>query len=416
MAPMPAAGFATSPALRVLPQPPFDPALKHERDFRPGGGLRQLSEHLYVYEDSCNVYIVRQGSRAALIDFGTGGVRGVLDKIGVTAVDRVLVTHHHRDQVQGLADLARYDFRVTVPGGEAHLFENVESFWKDVQIYINYDLRSWWNTVRRSIRVDETVAGAGVVRWGGIDFRVLDTPGHTDKSISYVAKIDGRTVAFTGDLIAGPGKLTNWYDMHWAYYGFTQGIDASEGSFDRLMAMHPEMLLPSHGDPMSDPEAAIGANRKTYSVLRGMLPPNSSGRSIGEMRHILPHLVHVGGPKTVSPGFDTSYAILAGNGRALLYDYGYVDLEHIQKFKKQFGIRHITLTYSHYHDDHVNRTYELLRGQCELTIWVFEKMADAPKRCCNICPTSSARPTQRSIRPPGRIWSSFSAGRSGCAR
>ena len=135
--------------------PTFDPARAHDRDFTPSGGLRQLSENLYLYDDSCNVYVIKDGSHATLVDFGTGDVLDALPGIGVDQVDRVLVTHHHRDQVQGLADLDDYEFLVTVPRDEARFFEDVESFWETAKIYINYNLRSHWNTLRRSVRIDE---------------------------------------------------------------------------------------------------------------------------------------------------------------------------------------------------------------------------------------------------------------------
>ena len=74
---------------------------------------------------------------------------------------------------------------------------------------------------------------------GTIATSSLETPGVTTHSVSYVAGIDGRLVAFTGDLIAGEGKVNNWCDLHWDYYGFTQGMDASSASFDRIRAERP---------------------------------------------------------------------------------------------------------------------------------------------------------------------------------
>jgi glyoxylase-like metal-dependent hydrolase (beta-lactamase superfamily II) len=118
-----------------------------------------LSENLWVFEDCCNVYIIRQGRGAALVNFGTGTVLRQLARVGVDHVDRVLVTHHHRDQVQGLADLVDYPFSVIVPRGEARFFEDVESFWNHAQIYVNYDLRSSWNTLRQSVNVRQKVGG-----------------------------------------------------------------------------------------------------------------------------------------------------------------------------------------------------------------------------------------------------------------
>ncbi len=87
-------------------------------------------------------------------------------------------------------------------------------------------------------------------------------------------------------------------------------------------------------------------------------------------------MVHLGGHPDQDPGYLTSYAILSDSGKALIYDYGYVDRDYIQKFKQIFKIQHVTVTVSHYHDDHLIRVHELLNVDRNLDIWVFEKMAD----------------------------------------
>lgn len=389
---------------------PFDPSTSHERDFRPSGSLTRLSENLYLFEDCCNVYIVKQGRSAALVDFGSGDVLRVLPSIGVEKVDRVLVTHHHRDQVQGLTDMQQRPFPVVVPRAEARFFENVESFWAGVQIYINYDLRSHWNTPRHSIEVRQAVGSGDIVKSDGIDFRVLDTPGHTGGSVSYSAVVDGRRIVFCGDLIADKGKVHNWYDLHWDYYGFTQGMDASDQSFAKIRAENPDRLLPSHGPVIEKPDAAMRENTRRYAVLREMLVPNHGGRNRGEMRSILPHLIHLGGPPQQSKGGMTSYLILADSGNALLYDFGYVDQEHFQTVKEKLGIKHVTVTFSHYHDDHIIRAYELFRGG-DTDLWVFENMADIlenPTRYRLPCLVPFPIRPSRVIRDGERIqWEGF---------
>lgn len=353
-------------ALRLAEDFPFDPARKHDRDFAPAGGLEQLSESLFLFEDCCNVYILKKGERALLVDFGSGEILNHLAEIGVREVDRVLVTHHHRDQVQGLCDLKDYAFNVSVPAKEAHFFEDVESFWRDVKIYINYDCRSHWNTIRESIRVDEKVRGGDTVSWSGIEFEVIDTPGPTGGAVSYAAVVDGQRVVFSGDLIAGPGKVTNWFDLHWNYYGFTQGVDASDESFERVRAFSPEILLPSHGDPIDNPDQAIAENSRIYETLRDMLVPNELHRQMHSVREILPHLAFIG---------MNCYGIVSESGKAFLWDYGYVNRESLAEFKEKFNVDSVdAVSFSHYHDDHNIRAYELLHEDAE--IWIFEKMLD----------------------------------------
>lgn len=352
--------------IRLSEDFPFDPARKHDRDYAPTGSLEQLSETLFLFEDCCNVYILKSGDRALLVDFGSGEILKRLAEIGVQDVDRVLVTHHHRDQVQGLCDLKDYEFKVAVPAQEAHFFEDVEFFWRDVKIYINYNCRSHWNTIRESIRVDEKVTGGDIVRWNGIEFEVIDTPGSSGGAVSYAAVVDGKRIVFSGDLIAGAGKVTNWFDLHWNYYGFTQGINASDASFERVRALGPELLLPSHGRPIGNPEEATAANSRIYDSLRDMLLPNELHRQMHYVREILPHLAFIG---------MNCYGIVSESGKAFLWDYGYVNRESLTEFKEKFNVDKVeAVSFSHYHDDHNIRAYELLHEDAE--IWIFENMLD----------------------------------------
>ncbi|MFC1558641.1 MBL fold metallo-hydrolase [candidate division KSB1 bacterium] len=355
------------PPVREMESFPYDSDRAHDRDFQPTGELTQLSENLYRLEDCCNVYVVKNGSRALLIDFGSGEILDRLEKIGITRIEKVLVTHHHRDQVQGLCDLGNYGFSVTVPAKEAHFFENVEYFWSDVQVYINYNCRSHWNTIRKSIKVSDKAKGGDIIQWGGIDFKVIETPGSTDGAVSYAADIDGRRLVFSGDLISGRGRVTNWFDMHWDYYGFTQGIKASYLSFDRVKAENPDILLPSHGGQIDEPAAAMEKNIGIYEKLSDMLIPNELYRQKREVREILPHLAYIG---------NNCYGIISKSGKAFLYDYGYTKREDLQEFIKRFNIKKIdAASFSHYHDDHNYRVYELLHFD-NPRLWIFENMLE----------------------------------------
>ncbi len=57
-------------------------------------------DNLYRFEDTCNVYVLKSNDRALLIDLGSGDVLEHLTQIGVSQVDWVLFTHHHREQCQ----------------------------------------------------------------------------------------------------------------------------------------------------------------------------------------------------------------------------------------------------------------------------------------------------------------------------
>ena len=68
---------------------------------------KQLSENLYVWSDTCNVYCVKDGEHGLLIDAGSGVVVEHIEEIGVRQIDWVLHTHHHRDQCWGTGSCVR---------------------------------------------------------------------------------------------------------------------------------------------------------------------------------------------------------------------------------------------------------------------------------------------------------------------
>src|SRR5438874_1033450 len=83
---------------------------------------------LYLWTDTCNVYVIRDGESALLIDLGDGSVLDHLAEIGIKQVDWVLFTHHHREQCQGYPKLK--GAKVGAPAAERELFEQPAKFRK----------------------------------------------------------------------------------------------------------------------------------------------------------------------------------------------------------------------------------------------------------------------------------------------
>ena len=156
--------------------------------------LEKLSPSLYLFRDTCNVYVIRDGHRALLIDFGTGAVLDELADIGVSQVDWILHTHHHRDQCQGdhLANERRIP--LAVPAHELPYFEEVEVLWGALQIYDIYDVRQTFFTLAKSVRTTRVLEDYETFEWGDFRFFVQPTPGHTLGHIALIARIDGAVV------------------------------------------------------------------------------------------------------------------------------------------------------------------------------------------------------------------------------
>jgi glyoxylase-like metal-dependent hydrolase (beta-lactamase superfamily II) len=69
--------------------------------------VHQISPGLLQIDDICNVYVIRRGDRAIVIDSGSGLVLDEVERLGIKQVEWVLHTHFHRDQCDGTARLAQ---------------------------------------------------------------------------------------------------------------------------------------------------------------------------------------------------------------------------------------------------------------------------------------------------------------------
>jgi hypothetical protein len=83
---------------------------------------------LFQWTDTCNVYVLRDGDAALLINLGNGSVLPKLTEMGVAKVEWVVFTDHHRENCQGFEQLDRQVTKVAVPAAERELFETPNEF------------------------------------------------------------------------------------------------------------------------------------------------------------------------------------------------------------------------------------------------------------------------------------------------
>ena len=63
-----------------------------------GSTWTRLADDLFLWTDSCNVYLLRNGAHAVVIDAGTGAWAHHIDELGVRQIDGIVLTHTDRDQ------------------------------------------------------------------------------------------------------------------------------------------------------------------------------------------------------------------------------------------------------------------------------------------------------------------------------
>ena len=210
----------------------------------------QLSDEIFVHHGSINVGILCDGNRALLIDCGDDSVRSTLDALGISAVDMVLFTHHHRDQASGIGLVASDNTRIGVPSQERQWFESVETFWNDPQMRWHlYNYHPHNLMLAESVPVTDVYAEGESLQWGNAKIRVIDTPAHTDGSVSYMVEIDGICYAFCGDLIYDTGQIWELYSLQKGgettdYHGFLGDRERLTHSLKKVQGQSPEVLIP----------------------------------------------------------------------------------------------------------------------------------------------------------------------------
>ncbi len=347
--------------------------------------MQQIGPNLFRFQDTCNVYLIRHGNSAVLVDFGDGAILNMLDQVGVHQVTDVLITHHHRDQCEGLDRARAHGARIWVPETEQELFSQIDAHWQAREIFNNYNVRQDRFSLLEPVRVDGVLRDYERFATGAGIFTILPTPGHTPGSLSLWLELDGQRLAFTGDLIAAPGKVWSASALQWSYAG-SEGAAASILSLLDLKSRSPQWLLPSHGDPILEPDTAI---ELLIEQFWQMLQFQQKNPRLFEWisapyQPVTPHLI------LNRTSLANSYILLSETGKALVIDYGYdfmtglapgADrgsrrpwLYSLPTLKRDFGVTSIDVALpTHYHDDHV-AGLNLLRRVEGAQIWAAQNV------------------------------------------
>lgn len=392
------------------------------------GRFTPVREDVFRFTDTANVYLLRRGREAVAVDFGSGAVLDRLGEIGVDRITDVLVTHHHRDQVEGLPRAVAAGARVWVPPAERPLIDEVGEFWQARALDCDYDLRQTKFSLLDEVPVSGTVREYQSADYGGFEIFTLPTPGHTPGSVSYVVDVAGERLVCTGDLIYGPGKIWSLAALQWTYSGY-EGLAAAILSLLSLADLAPSLLLPSHGPTIGEPGPAIGLLRERLSELLDRRPETPSSTLMVEKhrdpwQEVTPHLLRN------RTSVATTYALLSEDGAALLFDFGYDLCTGLLPYSdraarrpllatpgvlhRDYGVRRIEAVIpTHYHDDHV-AGMNLLRDARGAEVWCpanFTAVLEDPHRFDLPCLWPDPIPVDRVLVPGEAVdWHEYRIG------
>ena len=335
--------------------------------------IEEVLPGLRLLKGAVNSALVELNSKKLLIDSGE-----IDSAPGSGLIDWALFTHHHRDQCSSVSRLVAAGTKVAVPLKEKHFFDEANRFWDSADTILDhrYDFRPHLFTLRDSVPVTRAVKGGDVHEWEGLKFQVIETPGHTDGSVSYLVELGAKRVAFTGDLISGPGQIWEIYSlqkrfpgMRGDYWGFGGAVKEVKASLDRVLQYRPDLLIPSHGVVIADPVSAVNQLKQNLDALMENYLTTAAWRIYFDgiypkdkppMLQPLPKVTY---PSWIRDIASTTKAIVAEDKSVFISDCGHPkaveELARLQAAGEIGAVEGIWIT--HYHDDHTQLVNEAKR-------------------------------------------------------
>lgn len=214
----------------------------------------------YTGPQAPNVFLVRDGDEAALVDSGFGdepSVKARLDFLkehpGVR-VKYIVLTHHHFDHSSGAAQLREATgAQVTLHEGEKKfLLEWDSEAPQDIEIPEEAkELREKVEAFRKQAaeaNPDVLVSDGDTFNVGSLELQIVHTPGHTLGSVCIY--MPQEKALFTGDTALGLGTVAISPPPHGDMALYLQ-------SLARLQALDCAVMLPGHGQAVHDVPAKL---------------------------------------------------------------------------------------------------------------------------------------------------------------
>lgn len=348
--------------------------------------FKEIFKNIFLFNDIVNVYVLKNNNQAILIDFGSGEILEYLTEIGVNKINYILHTHYHRDQCFGDNIAIENGIKIACPHKERKLFERAEDFWKAKSYYDLYYFKPTFFVSTYNIPLSLTFKNGDIFDWDDFKIKIIKTSGHTTESISYLLEVDGKLLAFTGDLIHSGGKVITYYDLEYIYNDNGEGgIKRSIKSFNKLLSRNPDVLLPSHGDIIKNPISTIKTLTQKFQKARFTFCSQFSGIDVEiydlkekEIKPVdlelnFPHIFHL---ETRPP-----FIIKGQNRNCILIDFAGDDyhgykLSDFHQILSSLNIDKVDfLIPTHCHDDHV-AGIPLLQEKMGIKVWALENIVD----------------------------------------
>ncbi len=360
-----------------------------------------LTPDLAILPGAVNTTLLLHEGKALLFDCCDSVTPERLSALGANQVEMILCTQHRRPNTAGAAAFVESGARLVVPAQERHLFEDAETYWNDPKNRWHlYHNQPGPQVLAQSIPVARAVCEGDLIEWRGFSIQVLDTPGATDGSVSYIVETAAQKICLCGDVLSASGQVWDLHSLQKGfgglrdYHGFLGNRNKLIPSLGKLAACGADILVPSHGTPLTNPaEAAakteerldaLWRNYTTISALNFYFPAFREDTKDNPQR--MEFAATSEAPDWVRRVAYTSFAVVAEDGATLLIDCGHDSvLDTLREWQAEKKIGSVDACWvTHYHDDHVD---------------ALPRLADEFK-----CPVMTDRRLSENIEHPERFF------------
>ncbi|MCE9612729.1 MAG: MBL fold metallo-hydrolase [Lentisphaerae bacterium] len=318
--------------------------------------FQPLLPGLWLYPDTCHVYVLKFGRDAVAVDFGSGRWMKDLPALGIDRVSDVFLTHHHADQCAGLEPRRTRPFTVHAPAGdEPYLDPKMLRSHRHAMRQLPY--HAFPRNYRPLARgLDAISCDMHPYReWRGQDLclRFVPTPGHGPQAISIVTEFNGRQLCFCGDAAHAGGTIWEPFNLEWDHWTGTGALEAWQG-IERLRGIGLDRLLPSHGPAIASPPASL---LRTLSARLMRLYRAKGSICAGEKDHFLRAEPRPNRARQYLPHLyqfdENSYLLISATGETLVVDPSRAHSRAMAGLIQELGVRppQVILA-THIHSDH----------------------------------------------------------------
>ena len=225
-------------------------------------GGRFPGEHAYVGD----IWMIKAGDKAVFVD--AGGLSGFsitqarLRALGISNVTHVLQTHTHGDHAGGAYLLRALGARIVAPKSAAMSLTWLMPMLTDYGIYPPRPLDMALPLTRPGDEADFEVAG--------LKFRALFVPGHSFDLAIYKIELNGKRIAFTGDL-----GFKNQDILHRCWGDTDKARALVPVIREKLLAWRPDVVFTGHDVQTNGTEFISSLLQRTEQSIEEQLAKNS---------------------------------------------------------------------------------------------------------------------------------------------